>query len=80
MGSTAWLTRNEGRFGLPTAFAFDWRSHVGKPMSQALVSEQDRRRFKEAFIHFSLEPGLVALTEMEELLDDWLPAPRYPRP
>ena len=72
-GLNSWLTSNKGRLGLPTAFAFDWRSHVGKPMSQALVSEQDRRRFKEAFIDFGLEPGRVALTEMEELLDDWLP-------
>ena len=72
-GLSSWLLLKEGRLGLPTAFAFDWRSHIGRPMSQALVSDQDRRRFKEAFSDFGLDPGPVALTEMEELLDGWLP-------
>lgn len=69
-----WLRDNEGRRGLPTAFAFDRRVYVGLPMSQALVRAQDRRRFPQLFVRYGLQPGQnISFEEMRSLLFDWLP-------
>ena len=45
----SWLEDSEGKFGLPTAFAFDRRRFVSIPISQALVREKDRVRLVQCF-------------------------------
>ena len=69
----AWLASADGALGLPTAFAFDWRRHVGLPMSQALVRDTDRAQLIRGFADLDLEPGPVAKSEMGHILGDWLP-------
>ena len=63
------------RIGIPTAFAFDSRVHVGIPISQALIREGDRQRFPDLFTHYRLAPGSFAVDEMVDLLKDWIPQP-----
>jgi hypothetical protein len=73
----AWLEDNDGRLGLPTAYAFDYRVHVGIPMSQALVRESDRVALRELFEVYRLRPGqALARSDMARLLEDWIPHSR----
>ncbi len=67
------LIERDGQLGRPTAFAFDARVHVGIPISQALVREDDRRHFPDLFSDHGLSPGSFPVDDMVELLDDWLP-------
>lgn len=69
-GLNAWLDTHEGELGLPTAYAFDSRVHVGLPIAQALVRDRDRDRFPELFAALGLEPGQrVPPRDLQRLLD-----------
>ena len=71
----SWLEDNDGRFGLPTAYAFDYRVHVGVPMSQALVREADRLALRDLFSAYRLKPGQsLSRDDMLRILADWLPS------
>lgn len=67
-----WLTRLDGRHGVPTAFALSKR-FVGLPMSQALVRAADRRKLIDMFDSFNLPPGYaMAPGDMVGLFDQWV--------
>lgn len=69
-----WIRAGGGVRGKPTAFAFDHRVHVGIPLSQALVRQQDRRKLVDLFLSYRLQPGqAVSRGDMKRLLADWLP-------
>ncbi len=69
-----WLAEEPDVRGIPTAFAFDFRVHVGVPMSQALVREPDRRRLQELFADARLRPGeRLSHSDMLRLLRPWIP-------
>jgi hypothetical protein len=72
-----WLEGHGGSLGLPTAFAFDSRTYVGLPLSQALVRDADRRILPEMFVAYRLRPGqVVSRTDMSRLLGDWIAGSR----
>ena len=72
----AWLDDHDGSLGLPTAYAFDYRVHVGIPISQALVREHDRQRLKQLFAVYRLSPGQrLPVPDMLGLLEDWAVGP-----
>ena len=72
----AWLDDHDGSLGLPTAYAFDYRVHVGIPISQALVREHDRQRLKQLFAAYRLSPGQrLPVPDMLGLLEDWVMGP-----
>ena len=67
-----WLTRIDGRRGLPTAFALSKR-YIGLPMSQAMVRASDRRKLLRMFDSFGLPPGYaMSPADMLGLLDQWV--------
>lgn len=67
-----WLELHEGNRGLPTAFA-DRHAHVGLPMSQALVRQVDREKFKSMFATYGLAPhSNLPTPEMAEVINDWM--------
>lgn len=67
-----WLTRADGRLGLPTAYAITHR-YVGLPMSQALVRAADRQRFARMFRELGLHPGADLPPEsLIPLIDEWV--------
>lgn len=67
-----WLERLEGNRGLPTAYAVS-HTHVGLPLSQALVRSVDRDKFREVFGFNGLAPhSSLPPAEMEELLSYWV--------
>jgi hypothetical protein len=69
-----WLVDAEGRLGLPTAAAFDYRVYIGVPISQALVREEDRNHLRDMFGAYRLTPRQsMSRADMVRLLDDWLP-------
>ena len=71
-GLSEWLSAEDGRFGLPSAYALSHR-YVGLPISQALVRAADRQRFLRMFSAFGLPPGAeVSPADMERLLDGWI--------
>ena len=71
-----WLLDNEGSLGLPTAYPFDSRVHVGIPISQALVREHDRQCFKHFFSEYRLDPGQhLPVLDMVDLLSEWISNP-----
>ena len=51
-----WLEEHDGEHGLPTANPLDRRVHIGYPLSQALIRENDRRLLPGS--GFTIEPGL----------------------
>jgi hypothetical protein len=70
----SWLADHDGTLGTPTAYAFDWRSYVGVPISQALLREDERLELRKMFIEFRLDPGQeLAASDMLRLLKEWLP-------
>lgn len=67
-----WLERLEGFRGIPTAFALA-HTHIGLPLSQALVRDTDREKFGDMFTTYGLPPhGSLASDEMERVIDEWL--------
>jgi hypothetical protein len=72
-----WLDAYGGARGLPTAFAFDSRTYVGLPLSQALIRDADRRVLPEMFAAYRLRPGqVISRSDMARLLGDWIAASR----
>ncbi len=70
----SWLLDAGGARGMPTAYSFDWRSHVGPPISQALLREEERLALRDLFVRYRLRPGRqIAASDMLRLLEDWLP-------
>lgn len=68
-----WLAQWDGELGLPSAQITDRRVNIGYPISQALVSAQDRKRLAGAFEDYGLRPGRrMAPLEMEQYLSHWL--------
>lgn len=71
-GLNDWLTRTDGRHGIPTAFSLTHR-YIGLPLSQALVRTADRRHLTQMFAELGLSPGIdMPPTEMRALLDEWI--------
>ena len=69
-----WLHRAHGIRGIPTAEAFDYRVHVGIPISQALVRAADRDRLPEFFSSYMLNPRQqFSRIDMRGILATWLP-------
>lgn len=69
----SWLDEAGGALGISTARVFDWRVHVGLPISQALVKEADRERFKNLFSRYGFTGGeSLSTTDMRRLLDGWI--------
>jgi hypothetical protein len=69
-----WVSDEPDVRGIPTAYAFDFRVHVGVPMSQALVREPDRRRLQDLFAEARLRPGeRLSHSDMLRLLRQWIP-------
>lgn len=69
----SWLDESGGARGLPTARVFDWRVHIGLPISQALVKEADREKFKGLFARFGFSGGeSLSTNDMRRLLDGWI--------
>jgi hypothetical protein len=72
-----WLTDAEGVHGLPTAYAFDHRRHVGRAISQVLLRETDRNRLLDLFRAYRLRPGQrLAVPDMKRIMAEWLPVSR----
>ena len=75
-----WIGEDGETRGIPTAYSFDYRVHVGLPMSQALVRASDRDAIRTLFSELELRPGQsIALEDMERLLSAWLPDSRLSR-
>ena len=67
-----WLEILEGNRGLPSAFAVG-HTHIGLPLSQALVREADRKDFEDLFAVTGLAPyGTIFPADMEDLLAEWI--------
>ena len=52
----SWLELLEGNRGLPTAFADGHLTHIGLPLSQAILRDADRQKLPDFFAHFGLAP------------------------
>ena len=69
-----WLWDRSGRYGLPSAQPMYRLSHVGWPISQALLRSHDRQRLPEFFGEAGLESGQhVSPADMERILAPWFP-------
>ncbi len=67
-----WLLRQQGRRGLPTAYARGHLTFVGVPISQALLRQADRDELYKCFDDLRLPPGRVlAHADMGRLLRHW---------
>ena len=67
-----WLEILEGNRGLPSAFAVG-HTHIGLPLSQALVREADRKDFEDLFAVAGLAPySTIFPADMEDLLAEWI--------
>lgn len=74
-----WLEDSNGKYGFPTAVAFDHRRYIGLPISQALVRAQDRIKLPGLFAQAGLQPSQrISVHAMHELLDDWLASSQGP--
>lgn len=72
-GLNEYLEANEGRLGLPTAYALGHR-YVGIPQSQALVRAGDRAKLPSFFRQCGLAAGSELIpADLERLLDGWIP-------
>lgn len=69
-----WLRANGGQYGLPSARPMYGLSHVGYPISQALLRSHDRQKLPEFFWGASLDPEQeVSPADMERLMAPWVP-------
>jgi hypothetical protein len=67
-----WLELHEGNRGLVTAYA-NRQAHIGLPMSQALVRQVDREKFRSMFALYGLAPhSSLPPVEMAEVISDWM--------
>jgi len=70
-----YLTWNDGRLGLPSAYALGHR-FVGLPVSQALLREADREKLPDFFVASGLAAGSdVVAADMQNLLEAWVQSP-----
>lgn len=70
-----YLIWNDGRLGLPSAYALGHR-FVGLPVSQALLREADRDRLPDFFMASGLAPGTdVVAADMQSLVEAWVQSP-----
>lgn len=70
----AWLIIQGGRFGLPSARPMYGLSHVGYPISQALLRANDREKLPAFFLGANLEPKQdIPPADMERLMTYWVP-------
>jgi len=75
-----WIAEDGDTRGIPTAYSFDYRVHVGLPISQALVRASDRSAIRTLFGDLGLRPGqAIAVEDMVRLLQAWLPGSRVSR-
>ncbi len=75
-----WIAEDSDTRGIPTAYSFDYRVHVGLPMSQALVRASDRSAIRSLFSDLGLRPGQgIAVEDMIRLLEASLPDSRVSR-
>ena len=75
-----WIAEDSEVRGIATAYSFDYRVHVGVPMSQALVRASDRSAIRTLFSDLGLRPGqAIAVEDMVRLLEAWLPDSRVSR-
>ena len=64
-----WLLEEPTVRGYPTAYSFDYRAHIGRPISQALLREADRTQLLDLFAAWRIEPGnTIAPGVMRDLL------------
>jgi hypothetical protein len=64
-----WLLEEPTVRGYPTAYSFDYRAHIGRPISQALLREADRSQLLDLFAEWRFEPGhSIAPGVMRDLL------------
>ncbi|MEZ5080350.1 MAG: hypothetical protein R2878_06800 [Thermoleophilia bacterium] len=68
-----WMRRRPAERGIPTAQPLGHLTHIGYPISQALIRSADRQALHELFEVRGLEPGQdVSLSDMAALLEPWL--------
>ena len=64
-----WLLEDPETRGYPTAYSFDYRAHIGRPISQALLREGDRADLLKMFAEWRFEPGHgISPSVMRDLL------------
>lgn len=69
---SSWLEALEGNRGLATVFA-ERNVHVSLPMSQALVRQVDRDKFRTMFALYGLAPrSTLPVAELADVIDDWM--------
>ena len=69
-----WLRGKDGLYGLPSALPMYGLSHVGYPISQALLRSSDRERLAEFFWEEGFNPGQdVPPGDMGRLMAPWVP-------
>jgi hypothetical protein len=69
-----WLQAQGGRYGLPSAQPMYGFSHVGYPISQALLRAPDRTKLIDLFLWAELDPGReMSPGDIERLMNSWVP-------
>ena len=69
-----WLRGKNGLCGLPSALPMYGLSHVGYPISQALLRSNDREKLAEFFLEEGFNPGQeVPPGDMGRLMAPWVP-------
>lgn len=72
-GFNSWLARNDFAFGRPTARAINSNRYVGIAMSQAIVREADRQRFRLMFEKYGFTRyDEVTESEIEQYISTWI--------
>lgn len=67
-----WLEDLQGERGLPTAYSYT-HTHIGRPLSQALIRATDRKKIGVFFAEMELAPrSRMTPSDMGPLLSDWL--------
>jgi hypothetical protein len=68
---TGGVPNSEGNRGVATAYSLG-HTHIGLPMSQALVRRADRERFNDMFAAFHFAPrSFMSSFDMTRFLDEW---------
>ena len=73
-----WLREDPETRGYPTAYSFDYRAHIGRPLSQALLREGDRADLLGLFEEWRFESGnAIAPGVMRDLLQEAIEGGRF---
>jgi hypothetical protein len=68
-----WLADTDFQYGRPTARALNSLRYVGIAMSQAIVREEDRRRFHDLFVKYGFQPtDAVTAEAMSPYVETWI--------